>query len=78
MRGSTSLIEFDFITFFRQAQKILARKGRLLARDQKRKSLIGEISVFWNAEKWYAKIGWESDIYRIKIAYILHFYSTKF
>jgi len=39
-RGSTSLIEFFFI-LFRQEQKILACKGRLLACDEKRKSLIG-------------------------------------
>ena len=41
IRGSTSLIEFVFFVLFRQEQKILAREGRLLACDQKRKSLIG-------------------------------------
>jgi len=41
IRGSTSLIEFVFFIDFRQEQKILACKGRLLACDQKRKSLIG-------------------------------------
>jgi len=33
-------MEFVFFILFRQEQKILAHKGRLLACDQKRKSLI--------------------------------------
>jgi len=40
--------------------------------------LLGEISVFRNAEKRYAKICLESDIYSTKISYILNVYSTKF
>jgi len=35
------LIEFVFFILFRQELKILARKGKLLACDQNRKSLIG-------------------------------------
>ena len=62
IRGSTSLIEFVFFISFWQKQKILACNGRLLACDQKRKLLIAEILVFRNAEKWYAKICYESDI----------------
>jgi len=41
IRGSTSLIEFVFFILVRQEQKILARKGKLLACDQKCKSFIG-------------------------------------
>ena len=41
IRGSTSLIELVFFISFWQKQKILACKGRLLACDQRRKSLIG-------------------------------------
>jgi len=46
------LIEFVFFILFRQEQKILARKGQLLAYDQKRKSLIGWDSELRNVEKW--------------------------
>ena len=49
-----SLDEFVFFILFQQEQKIFARKGRLLACDQKCKlpiRLLGEISVFRNAEK---------------------------
>jgi len=72
------LIEFVFFILFRQDQKILARKGRLLACDQKRKSLIGwdfGIQECWEVicknllRKWHLQR---------KIAYILHFDSTKF
>jgi len=41
IRGSTFSIDFVFFILFLQEQKILARKGRLLACDQKRKSPIG-------------------------------------
>jgi len=50
-KRTASLIKFVFYILFRQEQKILARKGRLLACDQKRKSLIGcdfGIQEYWD------------------------------
>jgi len=78
IKGSTSLIEFVFFILFRHEQKILAREDRLLACDQKRKSLIGwdfGIQECWEVMRKH--LLWKRHLQR-KIAYILHFYSTKF
>ena len=78
IRGSTSLIEFVFFILFRQEQKILAGKSRLLACDQKRKSLIGwdfGIQECWEVIR--KNLLRKRNLQR-KNAYILHFYSTKF
>jgi len=74
----TSLNEFVFSFYFYKSRKsLLVKIGRWLAIKNVNR-LLGEISVFGNAEKWYAKICWQNDIYIIKIAYIWHIYSTKF
>ena len=78
IRGSTSLIEFVYFILFRQEQKIIASKGRLLACDQKRNSLNGwdfGIQECW--EVVLKNLMWKRHLQR-KIAYILHFNSTKF